>query len=158
MSEELSPREVEYLIAVFECSKKRGYARQYEIREELKVAKPTASLMIKKLAEKGYVKLDEKKITIAEKGEKLIREILWKHGVLEHALVELGLLSEQACAISWRIYQDIPREAVGRIWENLGKPDRCPCGYRIPDINGGGNIMDYEPCLTFRKNQDQRRD
>ncbi len=151
----LSLRELEYLVAIFEHSKKKGYARQYEIRAELNVAKPTASLMIKKLAEKGYVKLAEKKITLARKGEKMLQEILWKHGVIERALVKLGLPSEEACAVTWRIYQNIPRDTVESIWENLGKPNSCPCGYEFPDINGEVNIMEYELCLTFKKNRNR---
>jgi len=149
--EEISLRETEYLIAVFECSKKKGYARQFEIRAELKVAKPTASLMMKKLAKKGYIKLVRNKIFLAEKGEKLVREIIWKHGVIEQALVNLGLSSEKACAITWKIAQTIPLDDVKCIWENLGMPDRCPCGYELPRIDGASDLRNYEVCLTFKK-------
>ncbi len=149
--EEISLREMEYLVAVFECSKQKGYARQFEIRAELKVAKPTASLMMKKLAKKGYIKLAKNKVMLAEKGEKFIREIIWKHGVIEHALVELGIPEEKACAITWKIAQKIPLEAVKCIWENLGMPNRCPCGYELPEIDGHSDLRSYEVCLTFKK-------
>jgi len=149
--EDVSPREVEYLIAVFECSRDKGYARQFEIRAEMKVAKPTASLMIKKLARKGYVKLAGNKVFLAEKGERLIREAIWKHGVLERALVELGLSSERACEITWRIAQMIPLSDVKRIWESLGMPDHCPCGYMLPSIEGPRDLRRCEACLTFKR-------
>ena len=42
----LSPRRIDYLIAVFKCSKGKGYARQREIIEELgiEIVKPRSGL------------------------------------------------------------------------------------------------------------------
>ena len=46
---QLSQRRIEYLISIFRHSKKRGYARQYELIRDLGISKPTASLMVRKL-------------------------------------------------------------------------------------------------------------
>ena len=144
----LSPRRIDYLIAVFKCCKEKGYARQYEIVDELGVAKPTASLMIRRLRDEGYLQVRRRKIFLGKKGEEAIREALWKHGVMESALVKLGLSSREACEISWSIVDRIPRNAVERIWRSLGSPDSCPCGYELPI--GERDILSYEVCMISK--------
>jgi len=141
----LSPRRIDYLIAVFKCSKGKGYARQREIIEELGIAKPTASLMIKKLKDEGYLEIRERKIFLDKKGEKMIEEALWKHGVLENAFVKLGLSSREACEVSWRVLDRVPSKIVEQIWRNIGMPDRCPCGYLLP-TGSQEDILSFEVC------------
>ncbi len=148
---QLSPRKVEYLISIFRHSKKKGYARQYELIDDLGVSKPTASLMVKKLRDAGYIEIKDEKIMLNDKGEKAIQEILWKHGVIEAALVKLGLSQGGACKLSWRIIQEVPKEAAMRIWETLGSPDHCPCGYTLPKLDEKVDIANYEVCLTYRR-------
>ena len=148
---QLSRRRIEYLISIFRHSKKRGYARQYELVRDLGVSKPTASLMVRKLRDEGYLEIRGGRITLNWRGEKAVQEILWKHGVVESALVELGLSREGACEIAWKILQDLPNETVKRVWENLGLPDRCPCGYLFPKLGENVSVMNYEACLTFRR-------
>ena len=113
----------------------------------LRLAKPTASLMIKKLREEGYLEIRERRIFLDKKGEKMIEEALWKHGVLENAFVKLGLSSREACEISWRILDRVPSKIVERIWRNIGMPDRCPCGYPLP-TGGREDILNFEVCKT----------
>ncbi len=148
---DLTVREAEYLVAVFKYSRKKGYARQFEVLNELKVDKSTASLMIKKLVKKGYLTLRKREIMLAERGRRAVKEILWKHGVLENALVKLGVSSEEACAVTWEISNKIPRETVECIWITLGKPDTCPCGYRFPSVDQEVDLEKFEVCLTYRK-------
>lgn len=147
----LTTREAEYLLAVFKYSREKGYVRQFEVLNELKVDKSTASLMIKKLAKKGYLIVWRREIMLAEKGRRVIKEALWKHGVLENALVKLGVSSEEACALTWEISGKIPREIVKRIWIGLGKPDTCPCGHYFPFVDQEVDLKEFEICLTYRK-------
>ncbi len=148
---ELSSRKIEYLISIFQHSKKKGYARQYELIDDLGVSKPTASLMVKKLKDSGYVKVHKGKIMLNDEGERVIQEILWKHGVIESALVRLGLSHRRACEISWKIIQEIPKETARKIWKKLGSPSHCPCGYSLPSLDGRVNITCYEACLTYKQ-------
>ena len=150
----LSLRRIDYLIAVFKCCKEKGYARQHEIIDELGVAKPTASLMIGRLRDEGYLQVRRRKIFLGRKGEEAIREALWKHGVMESALVKLGLSSKEACEISWSIVDRIPRSAVERIWRSLGSPDSCPCGYELPTDEG--DVLSYEVCMASRNSRSKR--
>lgn len=149
--DDLTAREAEYLLAVFKYSREKGYARQFEVLNELHVDKSTASLMIKKLTKKGYLTTRRREIMLAEKGRRAIKEILWKHGVLENALVRLGVSSEEACAVTWEISNKIPKETVEYIWIRLGKPDTCPCGYRFPTVEQKVELERFEICLTYRK-------
>ncbi|HDD42608.1 MAG TPA: metal-dependent transcriptional regulator [Nitrososphaeria archaeon] len=148
---QLSRRRVEYLISIFRHSKKRGYARQYELIRDLGVSKPTASLMVRKLRDEGLLEIRGGKVMLNRKGEKTIQEILWKHGVIESALVKLGLSREGACELAWKIIQELSNEMVKQIWEKLGLPDRCPCGYPFPKLGENVDVMSYEACLTFRR-------
>ena len=149
--DDLTVREIEYLLTVFRYSRKKGYARQFEVLNELNVDKSTASLMIKKLVRKGYLTTRKREIILAKKGRRAVKEILWKHGVLENALVKLGVSSEEACAVTWEISNKIPREMVECIWVKLGKPDTCPCGYRFPSVDQEVDLEGFEVCLTYRK-------
>ncbi len=146
----LSPRAIEYLLSVLRRSRGKGYARQYEIVEDLGVSKPTASLMVKKLRCVGYLRVEGEKIMLSEMGEKLVWELIRRHGIIESALFELGLSREGACRLAWRIVQEIPAEDIERIWIKLGSPESCPCGYRIPSIHKGASMKEVEPCIAFR--------
>ncbi|RLG10408.1 MAG: hypothetical protein DRN64_02930, partial [Thaumarchaeota archaeon] len=128
--------------------------RQHEIIDELGVAKPTASLMIGRLRDEGYLQVRRRKIFLGRKREEAIRAALWKHGVMESALVKLGLSSKEACEISWSIVDRIPRSAVERIWRSLGSPDSCPCGYELPTDEG--DVLSYEVCMVSRNSRSKR--
>lgn len=148
---QLSRRKIEYLLSIFRHSKRRGYARQYELIGDLGVSKPTASLMVRKLRDDGLLEIRGGKVMLNQRGEKAVQEILWKHGVVESALVKLGLSREGACEVAWRIIQELSNEVVKQIWEKLGLPDQCPCGYLFPKIGERVDVRSYETCLTFRK-------
>lgn len=149
--DDLTAREAEYLLAVFKHSREKGYVRQFEILRELKVGKSTASLMIKKLAKKGYLTMWKREIALAEKGRRAVKELLWKHGVIESALVRLGVSFEEACAVTWEISSKIPGEVVKCIWMRLGKPETCPCGHYFPSADHEADLKKFEVCLTYRK-------
>jgi Mn-dependent DtxR family transcriptional regulator len=146
----LSPRAIEYLLSILMRSRGKGYARQYEIIEDLGISKPTASLMVRKLRRVGCLKVEGEKIRLSEVGERLVRELVRRHGIIERALFELGLSRERACGVAWRIVQEIPAEDAERIWMRLGSPRSCPCGYRIPSIHEEAGAEEIEPCVTFR--------
>jgi Mn-dependent DtxR family transcriptional regulator len=146
----LSPRAIEYLLSILMRSRGKGYARQYEIIEDLGISKPTASLMVRKLRRVGCLKVEGEKIRLSEVGERLVRELVRRHGIIESALFELGLSRERACGVAWRIVQEIPAEDAELIWMRLGSPRSCPCGYRIPSIRGEAGAEGIEPCVAFR--------
>ncbi|MEN2973965.1 MAG: metal-dependent transcriptional regulator [Candidatus Caldarchaeales archaeon] len=142
----ISARELEYLLTIFRRSMEDGYARNKQIVEELKVSKSTASLMIKKLSRMGLVVKVGRRFRLTSYGEHLVVEKLWKHGVLEAALYSLGTPLRDSCRISWKIEDVFSREVVDDIWEKLGRPKSCPCGYMLPDRSSHKRLSKYSIC------------
>lgn len=147
----LTARELEYLLIIFKHSRAKGYVRQIEILQELRVDKSTASLMVKKLVKKGYLIVYKRQIVLAERGRRAIREILWRHGVLENVLVKLGISLREACAVTWDILDKIPKKMLEYVWARLGKPNTCPCGYHFPSVDREDELEKFDVCLTCRR-------
>ncbi len=132
-AENLSVRDADYLIALFNCG---GQAGLPDICSALKVAKPTASLMMKKLNISGLVKKVHNKYELTVLGKKIAKEIIWRHTVTEWMLVKSGLKIKDACRVARRIELYIPLKALKEIWIMLGEPVKCPCGYEANGNNG----------------------
>jgi len=131
--ENLSVRDADYLIALFKCGGQAGLA---EICGELRVAKPTASLMMKKLNSSGLIMKVNNRYALTSSGRKTAEEIIWRHTVTEWMLVKSGLTVSEACKVARRIELYIPLEALKKIWKALGEPVRCPCGFDTFGKNG----------------------
>lgn len=144
--EELNRREMDYLLSIFINSKSKGYARNSEIVKELGVSKATASLMVKKLAEKNLVTASRRGVYLTERGRRIVREILWRHGTIEAALSKLGVPIREACRITWEIQLILPEEAVRVIWQALGAPRVCPLGVRFPRKGEESPVEEYDVC------------
>ena len=73
-----------YLVAVHDILSERGYARSADVAKKLGIARSSASLGLKALIEKNYLKEDENKfIQITSQGQKLAEEIIGKKLVLK---------------------------------------------------------------------------
>ena len=127
----LSVREADYLVALYV---KGGTSRPVKpsiLAEVLGVAKPTATLMLKKLITRGLVKRVEGGYELTDNGLKLVKEIIWRHGVVEGALLRLGLSKDEACMVARLVELNIPMDSLQCIWRNLGCPMECPHGLKI---------------------------
>lgn len=144
--EKLNRREMDYLLSIFINSKSKGYARNSEIVRELGVSKATASLMVKKLAEKNLVTASRRGVCFTEEGRRIMKEILWRHETIEAALSKLGIPIREACRIAWEIQLILPEEAVRMIWQALGAPRICPLGVRFPRKDEESPIEEYDVC------------
>ncbi len=131
--ENLSVRDADYLIALFKCG---GEAGLTDVCRALKVAKPTVSLMMKKLNTAGLVKKVNNKYALTFLGNKIVKEIVWRHTVTEWMLVKSGLNVREACEVARRIELYIPLKSLKKIWIALGEPMKCPCGYESSGDNG----------------------
>ncbi len=130
-AESLSIRDVDYLLAI---KRANGAARVSQISNMVHVAKSTASLMLKKLMSYGLVKHVGRGYMLTEKGEEVIKEISWRHAVVETALAELGIPLDEACRAARLIELYLPRETVLKLWIALGRPSRCPHGDQIGKV------------------------
>jgi Mn-dependent DtxR family transcriptional regulator len=121
----LSVRDADYLTVV---AVNGGRVTLKDVTAALGVAKPTACLMLKKLSTLGLVKKMGNYYIITEIGKAEACELFWRHGVTEWMLVRSGLPSHEACKVARMIELYIPRDALEKIWEALGRPASCPCG------------------------------
>lgn len=88
---QLSPALEDYLEMIFRQCRKDGYTRVGKISEVLQVRPSSASKMIAKLAQAGYVKYDRYEIIqMTEAGEKLGRYLLSRHEVVTAFLELIG--------------------------------------------------------------------
>lgn len=141
----ISVRELDYLLVIHKKSRETGYSRNKHIVEELGVSKSTASLMVKKLRSNRLVS-GSKKLRLTSKGEEILTEKIWKHGVIEYALHRLGIPLEESCRLGWRIEPLVSRENVEQIWKMLKKPSRCPCGKKLPYRTLSKPLREYDIC------------
>jgi len=115
-----------------------------DLGKVLKVSKPTANDMIKKLVVEGLVKSEKyKPIKITRKGKKVAAKIIRKHRLSEMFLAKV-------MNFGWEEVHDIAEELehihidkfFDRMDELLGFPSVDPHGSPIPDKNG--NIIKPE--------------
>ncbi len=87
----------DYLECILLMQKKNGFAKSIDISRELNVTKPTVSEMIKRLAQKNMIKLDETKcIYLTESGMTLAKEIHNRNIFIESFLLKIGTCKENA--------------------------------------------------------------
>ena len=87
-----TPRSEDYLEAVYHLIKEKGYATTVDISDKLQVTPPTVSIMIAKLASKGYVLHEAYRGTLlTDMGEKLARSVIRRHEILSEFLTLIGV-------------------------------------------------------------------
>lgn len=128
----LSEREIVYLLVIYSIAGSKPISNA-RIACELRLAKSTVSITVKRLAKKGFLKYVDKGIVkLTDKGRRVVHIILWKHGVLEVALTRLGFTPDEACKITSMIQHIFPDDAVAKLWYLCGRPSRCPHGFEFP--------------------------
>jgi Mn-dependent DtxR family transcriptional regulator len=82
----------DYLACIFELMEEKGYARVADVAESLSVAGPSACIMIKRLAQKGYLKHEKYRgFTLTETGHAMARDVHARRRILTAFLQSLGL-------------------------------------------------------------------
>ena len=82
----------DYLACISELAEEKGYARVSDVADTLSVAEPSACTMIKRLAKKGYIKLEKYRgFTLTESGQAVACEIQSRRRVLTAFLQSLHL-------------------------------------------------------------------
>ncbi len=131
----LSKKEIVYLLVIYSIAGNNPISNA-KIACELKLAKSTVSITVKRLVKKGFLKYVDKGIVkLTEKGRRVVHIILWKHGVLEVALTRLGFTPDEACKITSMIQHVFPDDAVAKLWCLCGRPCQCPHGFKFPTPN-----------------------
>ncbi len=101
----------DYLETILNLQKKLGQVRSIDIANEMNFSKPSVSVAMKNLREKGYITIDEAgHILLTECGEKQATDVLEKHTFLTNWLISLGVDKEIAQEDACRMEHDMSEE------------------------------------------------
>ena len=135
-----------YIKALFYLPQNSEDISLSELGEELKVSKPTANEMIKKLQKEGIVISKKyKPIKITEKGKQSAAEIIRKHRLSEMFLLQVMKFGwEEVHEIAEDLEHIKTDKFFDRMDELMGFPKTDPHGSPIPDKNGNFNKPNYK--------------
>lgn len=133
----LSAATEDYLKAIYRLSTE-GPVSTNALAGELSVSAPSATEMVKRLAERGLVHREPYKgATLTEAGLKIALEVLRHHRLLELYLKEvMGYSWEELHEEAERLEHHISETFEDKIDELLGYPTRDPHGHPIPSRSG----------------------
>jgi len=131
----LSPEMEDYLKTIYEHQREtEGPVSTSAIAESMDVTPPTATSMMEKLEERGFVEREKYKgVRLSEEGETIAIEVIRHHRLLETYLTEkLGFDWAEVHEEADRLEHHISEEFERRVAAKLGEPDVDPHGDPIP--------------------------
>jgi DtxR family transcriptional regulator, Mn-dependent transcriptional regulator len=135
----LSQTAEDYLKEIYKLQTEQGRATTSALAERVGVSPPSATAMLKKLADLKLLRHERYRgVTLTAAGEKAAIEVIRHHRLLEQYLSEtLGIPVEEVHAEAERLEHAISEELEARIDESLGFPTHDPHGDPIPgaDLN-----------------------
>ncbi len=82
----------DYLEAIYRLSHDKGYASTVDLSDMLNVKPPTVSGMVGNLANKGYLVHEPYRgMKLTERGEKVARSVISRHGIISEFLSMIGV-------------------------------------------------------------------
>lgn len=106
----------DYLETILLLQKKVGHVRSIDIANEMNFTKPSVSVAMKNLREKGYITMaDNGYITLTENGKKRAESVLERHTILSNLLIRIGVSKETALADACRVEHDLSEESFEAI-------------------------------------------
>jgi DtxR family Mn-dependent transcriptional regulator len=133
---DLSDAAQDYLREIYKLQTENGHVKTSALAQRMRVAPPSATAMMKKLASHGLV--DHRPyygVRLTRTGERIALELLRHHRLLELYLartLELGLDAVHAEAD--RLEHALSETLEERIDKALGSPTQDPHGDPIPDV------------------------
>ena len=87
----------DYLEAIYNLNKEKGYVSAADISERLGVKPPTVSSLVKNLAEKGYLEHEKYRgMRLTSEGERVAKSVIRRHRVISDLISMLGVDPETA--------------------------------------------------------------
>ena len=115
----------DYLETILKLSKTNTNVRSIDIAQEMNYSKPSISIAMKKIKEKGYILIDDKGyITLTKQGYDLATSVYEKHELLVNLLIDLGVEKDIAYQDACRIEHDLSEtsfEAIKRYYNSIKK-------------------------------------
>ena len=101
----------DYLETILTLQKKLGQVRSIDIANEMNFSKPSVSVAMKNLREKGFITIDEGgHILLTAEGQRQATDVLEKHTIITNWLVSLGVNKETAQEDACRLEHDMSEE------------------------------------------------
>ena len=102
----------DYLETILILNKSLANVRSIDIANELNYSKPSVSVAMKNLRQKGYVTVSgEGFILLTEEGRALAETVYERHSVLSRWLIRLGVTPETAIADACKMEHDMSAES-----------------------------------------------
>ena len=103
------------------------------VAEMLGVSRASAGEMLKRLESDGLVERGEQKEAIlTPEGAERAKRVVRKHRIIERFLTDfMGYTASESHVYADEMGDTFTDEMIDRIFERLGKPDRCPHGWPI---------------------------
>ncbi len=112
----------DYLEAILMLKNENGYVRSIDVAHALGFSKPSVSVAMKSLREKGYVTVDEQgHISLTEKGLSIANKVYERHEILTKLLIHIGVDEETAMEDSCKIEHDLSEITFTKLKEFLTK-------------------------------------
>lgn len=112
-----------YLETILILSQRKGFVRSIDVAAELGFSKPSVSIAMKNLREKGCVTVDgDGLLSLTEQGKRIAERVYERHTLFTEWLISLGVdektAAEDACriehVISAESFQAIKRHVNGK--------------------------------------------
>lgn len=109
-----------YLETILVLGKKQPQVRSIDIVNELNYKKSSVSVAMKKLREKGLIKMDKDGyITLTDEGEKIAATMFERHKLISDWLIQLGVDKATAIEDACRIEHVISHESFEAIKKHI---------------------------------------
>ena len=106
----------DYLETILMLQKSKGQVRSIDIANEMNFTKPSVSVAMKNLREKGYITMDSTGyITLTESGRQRAEDVLERHTILADLLMRIGVRKETALADACKVEHDLSEESFEAI-------------------------------------------
>ena len=110
----------DYLEAILILSKQKPQVRSIDVANELGYSKPSVSVAMKNLRQKGYINVSEEGyLSLTGEGQKLASTVYERHSVISGWLIRLGVSPEIAVEDACRMEHDISDESFAAIKKYL---------------------------------------
>lgn len=112
----------DYLETILMLQKSMGQVRSIDIANEMNFTKPSVSVAMKNLREKGYITMAENGyITLTKSGKQRAENVLERHTILADLLMRIGVSKETALADACKVEHDLSEESFEAIKRNFQK-------------------------------------
>ena len=115
----------DYLESILMLSEKKEFVRSIDVSQDLGVTKPSVSVAMKKLRERGMIVVDtDGHITLTDSGRDIAERVYSKHKLLTNLLLHIGVdketAADEACLIE-HVISDSTYDRLNELYMEMQK-------------------------------------